>query len=370
MRAACLVVLLIAWGCRASPFPAVTRSGPASNRLPRLTLHHVSHDIDASPPYLDAGFRIGPQGLVVSQYDAGDGMLFSIIDSVGSVVGRFGRIGDGPGEMRGGGLTDVSDSAIIIDDESHGRLDRFALDGRLLESVRTDQPLISRVAASSREVLALVAGKEGEFPGIASIATGSVRQLVPSTDSFMAVAFAGSRTFANGSVTSFKVPVLGRWPGGFIVADGWEYRLALYDWNARLRRVLGRDLDRPRLSDARVARVLAEELPFASRRGRLTGADTGKLRAEIAARRQPYFPHARLALGLDGQGRIWVVGIEADSAFADIFNQERFVGRIGLPCPGFSGGWSLNDSWLALACAPNDPAFDGDAIFKVFRITD
>jgi hypothetical protein len=107
MRAACLVVLLIAWGCRASPFPAVTRSGPASNRLPRLTLHHVSHDIDASPPYLDAGFRIGPQGLVVSQYDAGDGMLFSIIDSVGSVVGRFGRIGlPCPGFSGGWSLND------------------------------------------------------------------------------------------------------------------------------------------------------------------------------------------------------------------------------------------------------------------------
>jgi hypothetical protein len=362
-------VLLIAWGCRGAPLPAATRSGPASDRLPRLTLHHVSHDIDASPPYLDGGFRIGPQGLVVSQNDAGDGMLFSIIDTVGTIVGRFGRIGDGPGEMRGGGLTDVSDSAVIIDDESHSRLDRFALDGHLLESVRTDQPLIARTAVSDHEVLVLLRTKAADYPALASVKNGSIRQLVPSADSFIRSSFA-TRTFVDRSVMSSKIPALGQWPGGFIVADGWEYRLALYGWDGRLRRVLRRDLARPHLSDARVARLLAQELPFASRGRLLTGADTQMLRAEIAGRRQPYFSHARLALGLDGQGRTWVVGIDADSAFADIFNQNRFIGRIGLPCSGFNGGWSLHGSWLALACEPDDPAFGGDAVFKVFRLID
>jgi hypothetical protein len=369
MRRAHLIVLLIVWGCRSSSLPTEIRSGPASDRLPGLRLHHVSHAIDASPSYLDGGFRIGPQGTVVNQYDGGDGKLFSILDSTGKVVRRFGAIGDGPGEMRGGGLADVSDSAIIVSDENHSRLNRFRLDGHLLESVRTDQPLIARVAVSDHEVLVLLPTSRAYIPALASVTDGSIRQLVPGTDSFIQSSFA-TRTFVNRGVISSRVPVLGRWPGGFIVADGWEYRLALYDWTGRLRRVLGRDLDRPRLSDARVARLLAEELPFASRRGQMTGPDTEQLRAEIAARRQPYFPHARLALGLDGQGRIWVVGIEADSAFADIFNQDRFVGRIGLPCSGFSGGWSLHGSWLALACAPDDPAFDGDAVFKVFRIID
>jgi hypothetical protein len=116
--------------------------------------------------------------------------------------------------------------------------------------------------------------------------------------------------------------------------------------------------------------LLREELPFASRRGPLAAADTDRLRAEIKARRQPFFSHARLSLGLDGQGRIWVVGVEADSAFADLFNQNGFIGRMGLPCAGFSGDWSLHGTWLALACAPDDPAFDGNAVFKVFRLAD
>lgn len=369
MRRTGLIVLAIAWGCRASPLPTATRSGPSSDRLPRLTLHHVSRDIDASPLSLDAGFRIGPQGIVVSQHDAGDGMLFSIIDSVGTIVARFGRIGDGPGELRGGGLTDVSDSTIIIDDESHSRLDRFALDGRLRASVHTAQPLIARVAVSDHEVLVLMPGKEAGIPALVSAKDGSIRQLVPRADSFIRSSFP-ARTFINGSVISSKLPALGRWPGGFIVADGWEYRLALYDWDGRLRRVLRRDLPRPTLSAARVAVLLSEELPFASRYGPLSGADTERLRSEIAARRQPFFPHSRLALGLDYQERIWVVGIEADSAFADIFGQNRFIGRIGLPCPGFTGGWSIHGSWLALACLPDDPAFDGNAVFKVFRIAD
>lgn len=244
---------MLAWGCHAARSPAAVRFGPASDRLPTLKLHHVSHDIDASPSGLDAGFRIDPQGLLVSQYDAADGMLFSIIDSGGAVIGRFGRIGDGPGEMRGGGLTDVSDSAIIVGDENHSRLDRFALDGHLLESAQTDKQLITRLAVSSHEVLALVARREADFPAIASVTDGSVRQLVPNTDSCITTRFAASRMFVNGGVMSIKVPALGQWPGGFIVADGWDYRLALYDWNGRLRRVLERDLDSPRLSDVRVA---------------------------------------------------------------------------------------------------------------------
>jgi len=369
MRRAGLAVLLLASACSRSSLPVSTPSGPSSDRLPGLTLHHVSHDIDASPSYLDGGFRIGPQGTVVNQYDGGDGKLFSILDSTGKVVRRFGPIGDGPGEMRGGGLADVSDSAIIISDENHSRLDRFGLDGHLLSSVRTGQPLIARAAVSDHEVLALLPTKPADLPALASVTDGSIRQLVPRADSFIQSSFA-TRTFVNGGVTSSKLPALGRWPGGFIVADGWEYRLALYGWDGKLRRVLRRDLPRPRLSAARITGVLREELPFASRYGPLSGADTGRLRAEIAARRQPFFPHSRLALGLDAQGRIWVVGIEADSAFADIFNQNRFLGRIGLPCPGFSGGWSVHGSWLVLACAPDDPAFDGNAVFKVFRITD
>jgi hypothetical protein len=165
--------------------------------------------------------------------------------------------------------------------------------------------------------------------------------------------------------------VVGLWPGGFFAADGFKYRLALYSWDGTLQAILARDLPPSLLSAARVEQELKQNLTILeSRRGKFAAADVQRLRDEAARRVRPYFRHNTLSTGLDSQGRIWIVGLEADSGYADLFNSNRFLGRLHLPCPGFDAGWSLKGTWLALACAPADPAFDGDAVFKVFRIID
>ena len=82
-----------------------------------------------------------------------------------------------------------------------------------------------------------------------------------------------------------------------------------------------------------------------------------------------WFTHVGPPRG-DGAGRIWVLGQHADSAFADVFAGSRFLGRLPLPCRDFQGRWSLNGSWLAVVCAPDDLEADRDADLKLFRIVE
>ncbi len=360
------LLLVLAVGCRRDAAPAVTATGPAADRLPALQLHHLSTTIENGPR---RGFAIGPQGTIVSGDDTGDGMMYSLIDSTGSVVRRIGRRGDGPGEVRGG-WTAVFDSTFVVVSQ---RIVRYAFDGRPLETVSFATDVIPRISVSAHEILGSRGHPGGNSPAVVSMVTGVARDLFAAPDSFIVASFPASNLFENGAgVQSVAMPVLGLWSGGFVVADGWRYRLAIYDWNGSLQRVLSRDVPRPHLSAARLATELSEDLAIRRSLGRAPApADVERIRDDIASRRQPYFTHVR-SLGFDGEGRIWVIGIDADSGFADVFNSQRFLGRVPLPCPSMRAfdSWSLNGTWLVLACAPDDPDSDRDAVFKVFRIVD
>jgi hypothetical protein len=71
---------------------------------------------------------------------------------------------------------------------------------------------------------------------------------------------------------------------------------------------------------------------------------------------------------VDSHNRLWLMGGEADSAFADVFDNGVFLGRLGIPCRIFVGMWSVAGQWLAVQCEPDDSNFDGDAVTKLFRI--
>ena len=307
--------------------------------------------------------------MILSGDDTGDGLLYSLIDSTGRVARRLGRRGDGPGEVRGG-WTAVSDSSVIV--VGQRRLVRYALDGRPLTTITISTDVVPRMAISDSELLGSRGHPSGTAPALVSTVTGRVRDLFAAPDSFLTASFPPGNLFANGPGTqSVAMATLGHWSGGFIVADGWRYHLALYSWDAQLQRILSRSLPPPRLSPARIETELAQAVSYrAARRGMPAPSDVDRMRNEISERRQPYFTHVK-SLGLDGQGRIWVIGIDADSGYADVFNPERFLGRIPLPCPGFQPwNWSLRGDWLALACAPAATDTDRDVVFKVFRIVD
>ncbi|MEP6591016.1 MAG: hypothetical protein ABJC19_07520 [Gemmatimonadota bacterium] len=67
-------------------------------------------------------------------------------------------------------------------------------------------------------------------------------------------------------------------------------------------------------------------------------------------------------------GRRPHLATEGGVVFADVFTDDAFIGRLLLLCAGFEGRRALRGHWLALVCAPDDPAAAGDAVVKRWRI--
>jgi hypothetical protein len=339
------------------------QSGPANDRVPSLVLRRVSDSLDTSPRSLATPFVIGSDGTIVLYDDRGDGNLYSVIDSRGALVRRLGRIGDGPGEVRGGEMVGLVDSSFLLDQEP--RFTVFALSGRVVSSRVLTTVAFLRAAVSDSQALGVQPFRGGDFPVLVSVNRGPVRMLVPASDSFVAAAFPPGLP-PDGHP---RIPVVGARDSGFVLGDGWNYQLGLYDWTGALVRVLRRRLPRPQPTPRRVDREIEATLrSLRSVRGHRPD-DSVRVRDDVMRTPQEFFRHNG-HLGLDGQGRIWVVGIDADSGYADLFNDHRFLGRLPLPCADFDGQWSVNGDWLVLACAPDDASYPGDAVFKVFRLVD
>lgn len=340
------------------PLPLV---GGGTDQLPSLRLHHTSSRLDHSPTGLGTQFVVSRGGTIVLSDPANPNMLYSIIDSSGEVVGRAGRAGDGPGEVRGGKLV-ITDSGFVVASE---RLVQFGFDGDPVTTVTLSYPSYPRAFVPPDGLLDLTEGPpNGNKLGLTSLTGGKFRRLVPEADTFLANNF-GLPTLPDGGTRN---PALGLWSGGFLVGDGWTYRLALYDWRGTLVRMLHRDIEPPELSPDRLDRQVAltvRSLRAAGRR--MDDAAIARVRSSAASQQQRHFSFHR-PTGLDERGRIWVLGVEADSGFADVFNHDRFLGRLALPCAGFSHGWSLAGRWLVVACLPDDPDSVLDAVFKVFTV--
>jgi hypothetical protein len=146
------------------------------------------------------------------------------------------------------------------------------------------------------------------------------------------------------------------------MVDPNEYALSFFDWGGTLQATIRRDIRAPRPSMNRVLAFIEQSggksLPEAARKERIelmSGMDLPHISPGGVPR-------------MDGSGRLWLFGIAGDSAFADIFTNERFIGRVAIGCTGFDGFFSLRGQWLGMICLPDDSDFDGDAILKLFRI--
>lgn len=356
-----LLVVLVVAGCRdvAPPRPSV--SAQSSEQLPTIRLHHASDHIENSPTSLGTQFAVNRDGMVIVNIPTNREMAYAVIDSNGKVVTAAGRVGEGPGEVRGGTII-FAESTFVIANE---RFVQFDLRGKPISTVALSFESYARAYVAPDQLLDVTPGSGGIRLGLTSLTSGKFRPLVSSaTDTFVANAFGFPLRPDGGTRNS----TLGVWSAGFLVGDGWTYRLELYDWNGHPVRSLRRDIDPPVLSKARLDRevdLTVRSLRLAGRR--MDPAAVSELRSQTAKWQQRHFSFFR-PTGLDGEGRIWVLGIEADSGFADVFSSARFLGRISLPCAGFSHGWSLAGTWLVLACLPDAQDFAGDAVFKAFKI--
>lgn len=355
------VLVLMVGACAGQAPPPPIEGGPSSEQLPAIQLVHVSRQIDNSPRDIRGGFTVNADGLVLVIDHTSRDLLYSLIDTAGRVLVRMGRRGDGPGEVRGGGII-AADSTFVIASE---RLVEFDLNGQALRTVVLSFESFPRAFVRPASLLDLHTGGRGLEIGLTSLENGSFQPLVTSAaDSFVSRSF--GPPLRQGRYT--RNPTIGLWDGGIVVGDGWTYRLGLYDWEGTPVRTLRRDIPPPELTTARVDSQVEFNVRSLRAMGRiLDAAAVARLRSRLASDDQRHFSFIR-PTGLDGHGRIWILGIDADSGFADIFSSHRFLGRLALPCQGFSDGWSLAGRWLVVACLPEDAAFEGDAVFKMFRI--
>lgn len=333
--------------------------------LPRLVPAFTSSSIDASPVNRITQIRVGPQGMVLFVNNPSTATRLVLVDSVGKVVAHFGPAGAGPEEVQHPSPLTVTRDGLMISDPENNRFSEWDLRGRFKHLTLMTESVDLKDAVGSDLLAARPVGGVWR-PVAVNRATGAVRELLLPSDTFI------TRHFPSGPGAKRVdfATTIGVWDDGFVAGDPNTYRIALYRWNGSLVRVLGRDLPPVRASPLRVDEfVRSWKRSMEGRGGTVGDVDMARMRDMAATQPVPsYMPGG--SSRADSHHRLWVLGMEGDSAFADLFTAERFIGRLHLPCRMFNGIWSVAGTWLALACLPDDPSFNGDAVIKLFRIVD
>lgn len=336
----------------------------AQTRLPQLKQAFASKSIESSPQAAFFPIAVGPQGNVLITADKGSDFRLLLLDSNGAVLARMGRSGAGPGEARNPFPLYVGAKTVAAWDAGLLRLTEWGTDGKLERSTTPKTPMAVSTRFGDRYI-GFILSSAGAKPTLLDPATGTTADLLPAADSFYRAEFkplSPTTPFA-------AAPIVGEWKDGFLIASTASYRFGLYGRDGQLKRVLGRELKPVLPSPARVERQMAMFRSMKMPGRQRTEADFAKARKLAEETPVPSFALGT-PLHADSTGRLWVLGIQGDSAFADVFTSERFLGRIGIACHGFEGKWSLSGRWLAMVCAPDDPDFEGDAILKLFQITE
>jgi hypothetical protein len=182
--------------------------------------------------------------------------------------------------------------------------------------------------------------------------------LIDAPDSAYQRIFPRTRSYA---VRFGNPAVVGEWPGGFLIGNGYSYQLLAYDWSGRLRYTFGRELPTNRRSPAQVEQFINElaRSPIGRRPDQLAAARDQAVRDSVR-----WFSHLSPPRH-DAEGRVWIIGSAGDTTFADLFAEAVFLGRIILDCPGFRGRSGVNGRWVALLCEAAD---DRDAALQLYRI--
>lgn len=141
-------------------------------------------------------------------------------------------------------------------------------------------------------------------------------------------------------------------PNRIVVGNGMTYQIMYFSPNGEFQGELRRDLPKTKLTKRKVEAEIAQITASQQLNDRYVAA----LRKQLEDAQQPFFTTAQ-GFRFDGAGLLWVVGNDADSAFADVFSDTTFVRRFPLPCSGFDGQWDLKGDFLVLGCArPAEPA--------------
>lgn len=361
----CLALLASALlGCTADhAAPPVPLKSSAA--MPRLERVPFATSVDDPPLSTADGFALGASGAVAMTLAPGGRFLIGIFDTAGTQRSMAGIRGEGPGELRAPMPFVLDAERLLVSDLAQARIVTFDPEsGRAIATTPMIEPLPALTAEGDRLLVRVMNPGGTMLPGWYRLGDKKSVALVAATDSFITQHFPAAR---DPRLTTLAV--LGIWRGGVIVADGRSYALALYDSSGHVVRILTRDVA-PRLpTTAMIDRFRRRAERYRGPDGK--GHDRVRIAVDVDAYRdapQPHFSHVS-PLREDRFGRIWVVGMEGDSAFADLFTPTSHVGHLGIPCPGFSGRWSLQGEWLALLCEAPEGSVRGAELHR-YRVVE
>jgi hypothetical protein len=301
-----------------------------------------------------------PTGRIVFFHPASVGELMGrIVDSTGKSPIEFGRNGAGPSEFRAPlRQFAVGDLAVAVFDAANRRLSIVAIDGKALSSVTVSGSDLPIAVVTDSFDLPEVTGTRVSVSRYAF--SGGFRELLSDTNSAVIALFG----LQDSKLPSRTYPVLGSSQHRLAVGNEMTYTFVLFDAGGQKIGQFHRDLPTRYRSRAEVARMIASARTWMGARGERTGMEES--RAKLEREPMPFFSHVSPAQ-FDSAGRMWVVGWDADSAFADVYADTTFLRRFPIPCSGFAGRWSLSGRWLAVSC-------DGSGIqdslptFQLFKI--
>jgi hypothetical protein len=325
--------------------------------MPRVVPVAVAPDLEAVGG-TTAALQLGPQGVALVRGIPGAPRALSVHhpdDGWQYLVAE----GDAPGELRMAMPLAVTDSSIVAWGLGALQVAEWSLaDGRWLGSVTATGAISPAYLAPGRGIVGTTERRDGTIPVLLDPGNGKVRPLIDAPDSAYQRIFPRTRSYA---VRFGNPAVVGEWPGGFLIGNGYSYQLLAYDWSGRLRYTFGRELPTNRRSPAQVEQFINElaRSPIGRRPDQLAAARDQAVRDSVR-----WFSHLSPPRH-DAEGRVWIIGSAGDTTFADLFAEAVFLGRIILDCPGFRGRSAVTGRWVALLCEVAD---DRDAALQLYRI--
>lgn len=299
------------------------------------------------------GLAVDDEGLIAYIASMRDAPMIKVIDSTGALHAAFGRQGDGPGEFRTPTQVAWFHDTLSIRSRA-GVMARFTSSGKFVEEDRTSFfGTILSVGRDSLVGVALAPSEEIPASGIVRVDISSGRGRSLPTDTFVTRLLRA----ATGQGSSF-IPFAERGQTT-LVGDGLGYSIRMYDDSGQVTGVIHRNLP-VRTRGARELELRRESLRRSLRfRGpngeRMDEREIDRQLEAAATEAVPYFD--RGSLFFDGNGRLWVFGIDQDSTVADVFSGTTHLGRIVIGCFNRWGWRSLSGAWLVMGCE-TDPDTD------------
>lgn len=286
------------------------------------------------------------------------------LDSTGEVLARFGRPGEGPGELSGlGVLLGVGDTVLVYD-TGRAAIVLFEADGTHLGDTPVDRlafPLA--VTGGTVHEFDATAALQNRSPTIDSRPIGRGRSDPATLVDTTWHAFRDALGLAEAGRGQLPLPAYAAGFGFLAIGDPRTGQIAVVRESDTQRLAIPGPPPRRGPKALEDARTTLERV--ARRPGRPANA---RLVARLDTLDREVLPFvAWPGLALDSHGRIWAIREGSDSTLIDVFLAGRHLGRTSIPCHRPDKGISLRGEWLALQCK----ALDGEDVpyrIQLYRI--